>query len=550
MASAIDQEKKRQFGIYYTPPQLTESICGWAVRASSDKVLEPSFGGCVFLDYAARALRRQGATRPFTQLYGCDIDDDAFDHLRRLFPGRNYSQNFLRQDFLRIEPTSTLFPSFDAVIGNPPYVSNHNMPERQRSAARASEYRGILRVPATASLWAHFINHSLHFLREGGRVGMVLPGNAFKVDYGKKLLHQLAQRFDYIHVISLAERVFVDAGAREATTVLLCGSWARMPSKHAIPTDIRVKTLGELRSLLSRLQRTPNGNANMAAEAAQHQVTAPITTALQQRVLVNLGDIADVQIGVVTGANRFFILSPQQAAKAGLPEKSLKPIFGRMAMSKGITFASQDLEFIRAGDERYLLLDTRGHEKRKAIVRYLSIFSQRKRDANRTFSKRPVWHQPVLGRIPHAFLSYMNTRAPRLVLNTARVQSLNNIHRVYLKPTATTKSLMLAAISLWSTIGQLSAEIVGRSYGDGVLKLEPSEARRLPVLSQHLIPAKVVDACFSDLELAVRAGQLDQARRISDELLMASARKIFTPAHMTKALAWLLALRKHRGMTG
>jgi len=36
-----------------------------------------------------------------------------------------------------------------------------------------------------------------------------------------------------------------------------------------------------------------------------------------------------------------------------------------------------------------------------------------------------------------------------------------------------------------STLSQLSAELVGRSYGGGVLKLEPSEARRIELVMHH-----------------------------------------------------------------
>src|SRR6266853_202299 len=186
MTASAFQTSRRQFGIYYTPIQLTEAICGWAVRDANTRVLEPSFGGCMFLDSAARALRTHGAIRPFLQLYGCDIDVNAFEHLRRLFPDRKYAKRFHCGDFFALSPVSTGFPMVDAIVGNPPYVSNHTMTESQRGTARKATKNGFLSIPSTASLWAHFLNHSLQFLTVGGRLAMVLPGSAFKVSYGRE----------------------------------------------------------------------------------------------------------------------------------------------------------------------------------------------------------------------------------------------------------------------------------------------------------------------------------------------------------------------------
>ena len=41
-------------------------------------LLEPSFGACGFLEAAADRLREAGAASPLDQLYGCDIDEEAF----------------------------------------------------------------------------------------------------------------------------------------------------------------------------------------------------------------------------------------------------------------------------------------------------------------------------------------------------------------------------------------------------------------------------------------------------------------------------------------
>src|ERR1700722_3845679 len=119
-----DTTERRALGIYYTPHRVSSSLCDWAVRRDSDRVLEPSFGGCVFLVEAAAALRERGAQRPFTQLYGCDVDKRAFTHLQNAFPKRDIRSRFVRGDFLQLALGGHLRSTVDAVVGNPPYISN------------------------------------------------------------------------------------------------------------------------------------------------------------------------------------------------------------------------------------------------------------------------------------------------------------------------------------------------------------------------------------------------------------------------------------------
>ena len=80
----IEGDKKR-LGAFYTPEALTDVICEWAIASSDARVLEPSFGGCGFLKSAAERFRLLGSTNPQLNLYGCDIDSYAFEHLSNTF---------------------------------------------------------------------------------------------------------------------------------------------------------------------------------------------------------------------------------------------------------------------------------------------------------------------------------------------------------------------------------------------------------------------------------------------------------------------------------
>jgi hypothetical protein len=49
--------RQKHFGAFYNPETMAAALVNWAVRSSTDTVLDPSFGGLVFLQLrAARHL--------------------------------------------------------------------------------------------------------------------------------------------------------------------------------------------------------------------------------------------------------------------------------------------------------------------------------------------------------------------------------------------------------------------------------------------------------------------------------------------------------------
>ncbi len=47
---------KKRHGVFYTPDPASRLLTKWAIRSAADRVLEPSFGGCGFLQAAKDRL--------------------------------------------------------------------------------------------------------------------------------------------------------------------------------------------------------------------------------------------------------------------------------------------------------------------------------------------------------------------------------------------------------------------------------------------------------------------------------------------------------------
>jgi hypothetical protein len=122
----------------------------------------------------------------------------------------------------------------------------------------------------------------------------------------------------------------------------------------------------------------------------------------------------------------------------------------------------------------------------------------------------------------------MNHDTPRLVTNCAGVLHLNSIHGVTLKEDLRQIGMELLPMAMLNSLTLLGAELVGRSYGGGILKLEPKEADQLPVPSLEMV--REIESPLRDLrpQLArhLQQGQLSEAVQLVDRLLFTRTLKL------------------------
>jgi hypothetical protein len=117
-------------------------------------------------------------------------------------------------------------------------------------------------------------------------------------------------------------------------------------------------------------------------------------------------------------------------------------------------------------------------------------------------------------------LTYMNGDTPRLAANLARVHHLNSVHGLYLRPELAHLAVPLAVASLNSAT-LLGAELFGRAYGGGILKLEPGEALKLPMPTVSIVEAHAeqLKALVPRLrQIVARAGVAEGATIVDDVL--------------------------------
>lgn len=525
------QLSQKELGAYYTPKDITQAICKWAIQGPDEYVLEPSFGGCGFLESAIDRLTQLGCNQPHSYLFGSDIDPKAFDFLsEKLKTLEVLNKRFLQKDFLQISPADFQVRSFQSVIGNPPYISLHNLTDDQKKSVMYwRKNHSELNISQRASLWAYFVLHSMQFLNENGRMAWVLPGSFLDTFYGEQLQKILLEKFGFICILTLGERAFVAEGTEERTVVLLCD---RFGESTRSATSKYCSTLFDLIEALNSPENVDENDDGIDYTRYQE--------ILQNRNTVSLGDFCSILIGTVTGANNFFVLNPSTVNKLRIEYEYLNPILAKFKLVEGISVSTADVEKWKASNHRCLILHAENEKNASTAVKaYASTFDPKAKNKNKTFRKRLCWLAADDKRIPDAFFSYMNDHGPKLALNEAQINCTNSIHRVFFNKDLEESRKKLAVISLLTTFSQISAELESRSYGSGVLKIEPSNAKNIKLVMPSAISKKEINAAYKKINDLMRKGRQAEIEQIANKL-------IFSETEINTLINTLNTLRSRR----
>ncbi|WP_020467750.1 HsdM family class I SAM-dependent methyltransferase [Singulisphaera acidiphila] len=238
----VEERFRHQLGQFYTPEDVVDLLTGFAIRAPGELVLDPATGGGSFLRSAYHRKRALGENHAsaLATIWGCEITAFAAElstvtlvtsdtHEPAAYP------RVLLRDFFELRPgleTELEIPGelgrlkipteFDAVIGNPPYISYRRITNQPKILNALATARDDITMPkftgkSDAYLW--FIVHATQFLKNGGRLSFVVSSAILFADYGIPLIQFIGHHFRIRAIVdSTVERWFADA---DTNTVLL-----------------------------------------------------------------------------------------------------------------------------------------------------------------------------------------------------------------------------------------------------------------------------------------------------------------------------------------
>lgn len=521
MQSLLEQKGR---GAFYTPPQMVDPLVNWAIRTATDQVLDGGAGESVFLSAAAERLLRLGASpeSACTQVHGVELDPLAAKLARKAIAatlGLEDCRPPVRCGSFFDEGPGESVPLVQACVGNPPYIRYQSFAGDTRRRALSRAAAGGVKLSGLTSAWAPFLVHTCQFLAPGGRLAQVLPAELLQTGYAQPIRDFLIHRFQSVVLVVFDVRVF--PGALEEVVLLLAGEEGKPGLQIRQASDL--EGLDEIvngSSIRGRSIQHPTGK--WTKYLLRHSELRAYEDCGHSPNFGRLHEFGRTDIGVVTGANSFFVLDSQTARDADLPTEDLRPAVSKADHVQGLRLMNADMSRLRSSRQPTLLFYPAGEEPSRASARYIRSgewIGLHNRYKCRT--RRPWWKVPGV-KVPDAFVTYMSNETPRVVLNEVKAASTNTVHGIYLNPGQARLRRVLPLLFL-NSLTLLSAELEGRSYGGGVLKLEPKECDRLLLPRIEELGSDVIDGLrrmIKGADASIRAGHVDEVVDEVDQLVL------------------------------
>lgn len=518
----LDEDKLR--GGYYTSSEVANWLCDWAIRKKTDLVLEPSCGNGSFLSGAIRKLQSLGATNEqiLKNVRGVEIlereaqaSEQAISKLLSTKPKSIVSKG----DFFAWW-TKNQHSKFDVVVGNPPFIRYQSFPEPHRTLAMEMMAMQGLTPNRLTNIWVPFVVASVESLKVGGRLALVLPAELLQVTYAAQLRSYLTDSFKQLNILACNE-LFFEKAEQEVVLLLADGALGEVKKnnvcKVALSEAATVKAIVGKKAATVLKSSEPKIIQHDSEKWLKYFLSATEIDLMRELrisgITAPLSAHAEIDVGVVTGKNEFFVLTSEQVETLKVSDFTI-PLVSRSAHLKGAKIGKSDWKALsKAGDKVYLLdLNCMGESKLPIeLTRYIHEGESKEIHKGYKCSIRKPWYAVPSIWTPEGFLFRQIYDFPRVVLNQSGATSTDTIHRLSCKTAKPER--VIANTYTWLTAA--SAEIEGRSYGGGVLELEPTEAERL------LMPATLNGALpVAECDRLTRAGKLNEVLETNAQLVL------------------------------
>jgi adenine-specific DNA-methyltransferase len=469
--------ERNEWGQFATPPALAEEILRYAHTLTGRvRFLDPAIGTGSFYS----ALRKVFESDRIEAAAGIELDPAFAEAARRVWA--NSGLHVMEADFTTLEPEAR----FNLIVSNPPYVRHHHLDAAAKKRLQyCVQLRHRIRISGLAGLYCYFLLLSDAWLEVGGLSIWLIPSEFMDVNYGHAIKQYLTERVELLHIHRFcpADVQFTDALVSSAIVVfrkkgpaqdhevrMSFGGSLLSPNRVVlVPSDVLREARKWTAYPADEVNASPNGHG-------------PV-----------LGDLFTIKRGIATGANSFFILPEEEAAREGIPEKFRRPI---LPNPRHITneVIEADQRGYPSNTLKLALIDCALPEEEiearfPPFWRYLQRGKAQDIHAAYLASHRSPWYSQEK-REPAPFLfTYMGRSGPgrkpfRVIWN----KSAATAHNVYLLlyPRGALKRMLedrpelnrvvfecLRSIDTIQLLGE------GRVYGGGLHKMEPGELARV-----------------------------------------------------------------------
>ena len=469
------QTEQKLRGGYYTSEDLANFLTRWAAGANPESILEPSCGDGVFFNKIVSHMGNPTVT-------AFEVDNEEAKKAQEQASCAGLTNiNVQPNDFLgwALEAIKGR-ERFDAVVGNPPFIRYQYLPPLFQG--RAESIFNILSCKFTkhTNAWVPFVLASFALLRPGGRLAMVVPAEIIHVMHAQSLRTYLGQNARRIVIVDPEEIWF--AGTLQGAVLLLAekrfGNDDRSEGLGIYPVRGREFVNCDPEIVFS----TPlpiNGKTvegKWTRALLEPQTRSVLDGLVGLKTVRRFDEVAQVDVGIVTGANKFFLVEDETVRQFGL-ERWTHPMFGRSEHCPGVIYdKAQHLSNAAKGNPtNFLWFKGDGVEESPGAKSYIEWGEDQSLHTRYKCRVRKPWYLVPSVYATEVGLLKRSHDTPRLILNKLKAYTTDTAYRIRVKE-GTANQLVSNFVN---PLTALSAELEGRHYGGGVLELVPSEIERL-----------------------------------------------------------------------
>ncbi len=477
--------EKNKLGQFATPTELAKDILQYCIKLlpkQKIRFLDPAFGTGAFYS----ALLNLFPISEIDEAIGYEIEPHCGQEASQLWSQTRLKLNIA--DF-----TTSIPPEFDTakanlIICNPPYIRHHHLTkdEKLRLQTLTENITGI-KLSKLAGIYCHFLLLSHGWMANNCLAAWLIPSGFMDVNYGQQIRDYLLTQVTLLRVHSFEPKDVQFKNALVSSSVV----WFR----NKIPSDNH-----QVEFTYSGSLTKPKKSKLISVEALKNVNKWTNTSKLDSSIKIDiqgvkLSELFTIKRGLATGANDFFILTPEQISEYQLPLQFLTPI-----LPSPRYFSVDEIEADALGNpilERQLFLLSCDLSKNEIQFQYPSLWQYlqmgiKKGISNRYLCKhRRLWYQQEYRKSSALVCTYMGRqdglkRTPfRFILNHSQATATNVYLILYpkfeLEDIFNKKPNILRKV--WQILNQISLDILiseGRVYGGGLHKLEPRELGNIP----------------------------------------------------------------------
>ena len=368
---------------------------------------------------------------------------------------------------------------FDVVIGNPPYVRQEKI-ENKEYLLRTYD-KG---TAGRSDFYVYFYIRGMELLKDGGAHVFICSNSWLDVGFGAELQLYLLNN-THIKSITSSEtsREFFTASINTVVSVIIKGKGNNAKTLFRSCQRTITEEAAEEKNL-SGPELAKGTLPDFRHRWGGLYLRAPkIFDYLMKKhkdKFVRLGGVAEMKRGTTTGSNDFFVLTKEAAAKWKIDDRFLRLVLQNTSDVNSIVIDSADLP-------KYLLVlsETVENIGDDNLTKYIQYGESRNFHKNASCrDRKPAWYCLPKPSFFHIAMNYMVGDVARFYVSDTLFTAVHNLHLIC----SESKDSFNIAASANSMVSQLIIGVLGRAtHGGGLIKIELYEAVALPIPHPQLL---------------------------------------------------------------